>query len=74
MEDNSCPESHALIVQEVRRESSWTWQDYILLVMGLLISFGDGIELYLPGKTCSHFRFRLICEVLPNINKSTECS
>ena len=70
MEDNSCPESHALIVQEVRRESLWTWQDYILLVTGLLISFGDGIELYLPGKTCSycsHFRFRLILEVFPPI-------
>ena len=49
LESNS-KEKLALIGQEEKKKSKrWTKQDYILFIMGMLISFGDGIELYLPG-------------------------
>ena len=53
MADNSKEfEYHALIDQDTKRKG-WTKQDYILILMGSLISFGDGIELYLPGYSCN---------------------
>ena len=52
MSDDST-ENHVLIDKEATNEGSWTKQDFLMLIMGLMISFGDGIELYLPGKLLS---------------------
>ena len=48
MEENS-KESEALLCQDKAIEGRWERKDYILLVLGLLISFGVGIEIHLPG-------------------------
>ena len=32
-----------------KTKDTWTKTDWILLLFGLLINIGDGIEIYLPG-------------------------
>ena len=33
----------------VNREESWTRMDKLLLVFGVVVNLGDGVEIYLPG-------------------------
>jgi len=33
----------------VKREESWTRMDKLLLVFGVVVNLGDGVEIYLPG-------------------------
>ena len=33
----------------IEREKSWTRLDKLLLVFGVVINLGDGVEIYLPG-------------------------
>ena len=37
--------------QLVEQQKSWTRMDKILLVFGALMSFAQGVEMYLPGKS-----------------------
>ena len=34
---------------QIKTKDTWTKTDWILLLFGLLIYIGDGIEIYLPG-------------------------
>ena len=33
----------------VKQEESWTRMDKLLLVFGVVVNLGDGVEIYLPG-------------------------
>ena len=33
----------------VKLEESWTRMDRLLLVFGVVVNLGDGVEIYLPG-------------------------
>ena len=33
----------------VKDKQSWTRLDKLLLIFGVLVNFGDGVEIYLPG-------------------------
>ena len=35
----------------VDRKKSWTRMDKLLLVFGVVINLGDGVEIYLPGSS-----------------------
>ena len=35
----------------VDREKSWTRMDKLLLVFGVVVNLGDGVEIYLPGSS-----------------------
>ena len=35
----------------VEREKYWTTKDKLLLVFGVVVNFGDGVEIYLPGSS-----------------------
>ena len=35
----------------VKREESWTRMDKLLLVFGVVVNLGDGVEIYLPGSS-----------------------
>ena len=46
--------SGELLQQQSRGQiqDSWTKANYVILLVCLLVCFGDGVELYLPGKYC----------------------
>lgn len=47
---NDDEEQQALFLPGPRlRPTKWTKSDKIILLLGCLIEFGDGIEIYLPG-------------------------
>ena len=54
-----------------RLQSSWQKLDKLLLVFGILINFGDGVEVYLPGVVTQ----QISCLMnLPSVWESTlEC-
>ena len=33
----------------IKQEQSWTRMEKLLLVFGVLMNLGDGVEIYLPG-------------------------
>ena len=35
----------------IDRKKSWTRMDKLLLVFGVVINLGDGVEIYLPGSS-----------------------
>ena len=48
--EDDLEENEVLLIKQDEEDGvTWTRQDYILLIMGLFVSFGNGIELYLPG-------------------------
>lgn len=49
MEEDS-EESHSLICENKTTNSLWKGQDFLLLILGVFISFGVGAEIHLPGK------------------------
>ena len=49
MEEDS-EESHSLMCENKTTNSSWKGQDFLLLILGVFISFGVGAEKHLPGK------------------------
>jgi hypothetical protein len=38
----------------IERQKPWTKTDKILLIFGVLINVGDGVEMYLPGSIKFH--------------------
>ena len=48
----------------IKQEQSWTRMEKILLVFGVLMNLGDGVEIYLPGAFIHIYKSELKIRIL----------
>ena len=51
----------------VKQEESWTRMDKLLLVFGVVVNLGDGVEIYLPGLSNTRISRSLVNTVKSSI-------
>lgn len=54
--------------QLIGKEKLWTRSDKIMLTFAVLLNFGDGIEMYLPG---FHFKLKALISTNCNVSSSS---